>query len=73
MNDYIPENMKWEQLTADVVANIKKLEMAWTASEMALPPADHERFVADAYLPVLLHLAKFCVDVEQVVEIEEDA
>ncbi len=56
----------WGQLEKDVIRKLRLLRIAW--EHTAKTPEIHEKFRKDLYVPVIEHLARFCVAVDDDVE-----
>ncbi len=58
------EQVDWTNITAEVLAKLEYLRIAWAASEREGPPELHAKLVNDLYVPTVRLLAEFCACLE---------
>ncbi len=61
----------WDGIDEDVAIAMKKLKIAWQASQQALPEEQHEEFVIGVFVPALRNLGQFCADVNEMVAVDD--
>jgi len=61
----------WTGLQGDVSEALKKLQIIWQATEKGMPADMHKQMVENVYAPALQHLAQFCMDINNSVQVSE--